>query len=89
MDSWSKHPFSSASLVLVSYYLLPETRQHDVVSMHECCTFFLFMLSMSCKCSLFALLMTSKEGQVGGGEGGRTGSRRLPSLNLSLSSGDI
>ena len=23
------------------------------------------MLSMSCKCSLFALLMTSKEGQVG------------------------
>ena len=70
MDSWSKHSFSSASLVLVSYYLLPETRPHDVVSMHECCTFFLFMLSMSCKCSLFALLMTSKEGQVGGGEGG-------------------
>ena len=56
-----QHSFSSASLVLVTYIRLPETRSKDIVSMHECYTeYLLFMFSMVCKLSLFAPLMTSK-----------------------------
>ena len=87
---------SSVSPVLVPHFILPETRQNDVVSMHKCYTFFLVCLAWPKNVSLFALLMTSRH-QMGRmrregaqvWEGGGKGSHGLPSQNFAISSGDV
>ena len=48
--SLSKHPLSSASLLLLPCFILPETRTDNVASMHECYLFLLVMFSMANKC---------------------------------------
>ena len=70
MNSLSKHPFASASLVSVPYIRLPKTRPKDVVSMHECYTYFLLMLSMACKCFFGFSINDIKRGGVRAGDGG-------------------
>ena len=63
----------SVSLVLVAYIRLLETHPNDVVSMHECYTYFLLMFRRRVDVSLFAPQMASK----GGGRGlVRAGSER-------------
>ena len=70
LSSLSKHPLSSASLVSVPYIRLPKTRTKDVVSMHECYTYFLLMLSMACKCFFGFSINDIKRGGVRAGDGG-------------------
>ena len=83
--SWA---VSSASLVSVPYIRLPKTRPKDVVSMHECYTYFLLMLSMACKCFFVFSINDIKRGWGESGWWGSTGSRVLPSQNFSSSSGE-
>ena len=74
VDSWSKHPFFIPILSMVSYFLLPETRPHDVVSTHHECyyTFFLFILSICRVVNVFFVgpINDIKRIQVWGRDGG-------------------
>ena len=45
VEQFEQTPLWSASLVSVPYIILPKTRPKDVVSIHECYTYFLLMLS--------------------------------------------
>ena len=63
---------SYTSLLMVAYITLPETRPDDVVSMHECYTYFLLMFRKDGKC-FFACFMHNdiKSGKRVVGERGR------------------
>ena len=68
--SSSKHPLSSASLVLVAFIGLPETHPSDLVSVHECYTYFLFMFKKKGKCTFVCFINGIKRVGEGVGVGG-------------------
>ena len=63
-SSWSKCPFSSASLTMVSYFILSETSPIDVVTIFECCLIFpVTFFSQDLQMFGVVPLMTSKGAQ--------------------------
>ena len=76
------NPDSSASLVLVPHFILPENTQNDLVSTHKCYTLFLVRLAWPKNVFVFVCALNDM-GR------GRTGSRGLPSQNFSISPGDV
>ena len=62
-------PLSFASLVLVAYIRLPETRSNGVVSMHECYTYFLSMFRKDSKCFFACSINDIQKSALGRGGG--------------------
>ena len=55
-EQLGENPDSSAFLILVPHFILPEdTRKNDFLSMHKCYTLFLVCLAWPKNVSLFAL----------------------------------